>query len=328
MEQQWERRHPFLELDHGAVERLMRPAAPDSRVYSFAPLMSGHRNTNYRVDLAEPDGTRRSIVLRLYTADPSACSREAALARLVGGAVPMPAVLHSAPDADPPYAVVSWIEGVKLDDLLLTADEQAIKAAIYAAGSVLAAIHRFSFPASGFLGPDLEVARPLQTGGEGWAAYVAWFLSERGVGERLGSDLTRRLGRLVSNSAARLDPLRDERSLVHADYKPWNLLVRQDDAGWSVAGVLDWEFAFAGSPLFDLAIFLRQEAQHPPAYARGFEAAYRDAGGNLPPDWRALTKLLDVLNLCSMLDGTGLGKAFVEDARRLLVATLDEFGVA
>jgi hypothetical protein len=41
-----------------------------------------------------------------------------------------------------------------------------------------------------------------------------------------------------------------------------------------------------------------------------------------------LTKLLDVLNLCSMLDGTGLGKAFVEDARRLLVATLDEFGVA
>lgn len=331
MERGWDRRHPFHDLTTEAVEALVRPAFPDGRVRSIEPLTAGLRNTNYRVDLTRPGGSETCVVLRLYTADPAACRREAALARLVGDAVPMARVFHADPDADPPYAVTSWIDGVKLDNLLQDADDAAIESATYAAGSVLAAIHRFSFPGAGFLGPDLEIARPLQMGGEGWAAYVELFLFERGVAGKLGDDLTRRLAHLVTTHATLLDPLQDDRALVHADYKPWNLLVReqpgQPGAGWTLAGVLDWEFAFAGSPLVDLAIFLRQERQQPPAYARGFEAGYRDAGGRLPDDWRPLTKLLDLLNLCSMLDGPGLGGAFVEDARRIVAATLEDFGV-
>jgi aminoglycoside phosphotransferase (APT) family kinase protein len=327
VEWRWERRYPFRDLDREAVERLVTPAAPLSRVQAVAPLTRGLRNASYRVDLAESDGSARSVVLRLYTADPAACRREAALARLVGSSVPVPETLYVDPTADPPYAVTTWIDGLALDEVLASGDPTTVEAVSYAAGAVLAAIHRFDFPSAGFLGPNLEVVQPLQMGGAGWAAYVEMFLGERGVGDRLGADLARRLRRLVAARASSLDVLHDDRALVHADYKPWNLLVRRDDRNWCVAGVLDSEFAFAGSPLFDLSIFLRQEPGQPPGYARGFEAGYRDAGGHLPDDWRDLALLLDVLNLCSMLDGPSVGEAFLQDGRQIIAATLARFGI-
>src|SRR5690349_13631834 len=81
MQENWERRFPFRELDHAAIERLIRLALPGADVRAVQPLTAGLRNTNYRVEL---DGSMpsRSVVLRLYTADPAACQRETALAAL------------------------------------------------------------------------------------------------------------------------------------------------------------------------------------------------------------------------------------------------------
>src|SRR5215213_551676 len=114
LERRWERRYPFRDLDREGVERLVAPAAPNSRVRAVTPLTRGLRNSNYRIDLTEPGGSERSVVLRLYTADPAACRREVALARLVGGSVPVPETIYVDPDADPPYTVTTWIDGVKL----------------------------------------------------------------------------------------------------------------------------------------------------------------------------------------------------------------------
>jgi aminoglycoside/choline kinase family phosphotransferase len=52
------------------------------------------------------------------------------------------------------------------------------------------------------------------------------------------------------------------RQLVHADFNPKNILVR----GASVAAVLDWEFAFSGTPLFDVGNMLRFAERYPPGY--------------------------------------------------------------
>lgn len=329
MEQSWDRRHPFAQLDRDAIQQRVRAAFPSARVLAAEPLHGGLRNSNYRVEISDPP-TR--LVLRLYTADPAACRREATLAARLGGLVPVPALFHAAPDADPPFAITAWIDGSRVDDLLATASPPEIARISCAAGATLAAIHRVRFPAPGFLGPSLGIAQPLPMGGADWARYVGRFLGRPEVAGRLGDELTGRLRRLVATQAWRLDPLRDASALVHADYKPWNLLARpaadngpaprSHDGGWVVAGVLDWEFAFAGAPLFDLAIFLRQEASFPPEYREGFVAGYRTAGGTLPDDWQTLTKLLDLLNLCSMLEGPGLGDAFVRDAVRLLEGTL------
>jgi Ser/Thr protein kinase RdoA (MazF antagonist) len=328
MEQRWERHHPFLSLDPPALEARLRAPFPGARVVRAEPLAGGLRNSNYRVWLA---GRAAPVVVRLFTADPAACRREVALAALVGGSVPVPAILHADPAAEPPLTVTAWVEGVRLDALLRDGvGDGPAEGAAGAAGEVLARIHRFSFPGAGFLGPDLEVRQPLDLSDAGWPGHMEHFLFRRGVGDRLGQDLTRRLWRLVGEQAPRLAPLRGERSLVHADYKPWNLLVAPRDRSpsepWSLAAVLDWEFAFAGPPLVDLAIFLRHRATLPPAYTRAFLHGYAAAGGALPADWEAQTRLLDLLNLCSMLEQPGGGSArATRDIAGLIRATVDSW---
>jgi aminoglycoside phosphotransferase (APT) family kinase protein len=320
MEADWRRGQPFLELDDDALGRVLAAAGLPGSVSAAEPLSAGLRNTNYRVTLA---GESRPVVVRLYTADPSACRREAALVALAAArGVPVPTFLALAPEADPPVAVTTWIDGVGLDELLRAGQPGGIESAARDAGRVLAAIHSIGLSGTGFLAADLSVATPLDVAAE-WPAHVEHFLAGR-AGERLGGALRERLRGFVGAHAARLLPLAGAETLVHGDYKPWNLLARPGDRGWSIAGVLDWEFAFAGCRLVDVAVFLRQEARLPDGYAGWFADGYASAGGRLPPDWRALAKLLDVLNLCSMLDRPHGDDAFVRDARGLIEGSIAE----
>ena len=65
------------------------------------------------------------------------------------------------------------------------------------------------------------------------------------------------------------------RSLLHGDPVPGNVLVADDGAvGW-----VDWEWARAGDPAWDLAALLGREAPEAPAWREGVAAGY----GALPP---------------------------------------------
>jgi fructokinase len=134
------------------------------------------------------------------------------------------------------------------------------------------------------------------------------------MADRLGQPLASDLWRVVEGT-------RGDASLVHADFKPWNLLVGHEGC---IAGVLDWEFAFAGSALFDLGIFLRHDRSLPRDYRSSFIAGYLDAGGSLPADWHRLIKLLDLLNLCQLLERAPATSPAVGQLRGLVAATVAE----
>jgi len=110
-------------------------------------------------------------------------------------------------------------------------------------------------------------------------------------------------------------------ALAHGDFKPRNLLARQEGGVWQICGVLDWEFACAATPLLDFATFLRDEQARPAGFADSFAAAYRTAGGALPDGWRRLTRLVDLLNLLQMLQWSG--DQATADLRRVVGETLD-----
>ncbi len=316
-----ERRYPVLLLTPEQIQEHLQGWQPGARVTEIEQLRGGLRNTNYRVVLA---GQAASVVVRFYVADPTACIREAALSRLVAGQAPKPEILFTDASGEPPFSIYTLAPGERLEDLLYRAAPSVLESTAFAAGQVLARIHATTFPAAGFLSAELTIAEPFRTGGAGWASYMEDFLFRRGVGGKLGADLTEQLWQLVTVSAPRLDPLEDDRSLVHADFQPHNLLVRHDGVGWQVTAVLDWEFALAASPLLDIAIFLRNASRLPAAYGRGFIAGYLEGGGILPPDWRAMAKLLDLLNLCSLLDQPGGGPATIERVQELITATIGE----
>jgi aminoglycoside phosphotransferase (APT) family kinase protein len=315
--QGWRRRFAFIDLEPSQIETLIEPFAAGARVLEAVPLSGGLRNTNYRLRLSSRP---EPVVLRLFSADSSACPREAALERLVAGRVPVPEVLHSEPAADPPWNIVTWVQGERFDQVLRTADDELVRALSRDAGRVLARIHAFTFPTAGFLGPDLSVGAFDGYSGD-WSHMLTDWLLHGHSGTRLGPRLTERLLRFIADNAPRVKAVGTQAHLLHSDYKPWNLLVR----GSEVAAVLDWEFAFSGWPLNDVGIYLRHSASLPPAYLDGFVGGYVDAGGELPADWQRLARLIDLISLCYFLERPEDDPAVVRDVKPLIETTLSDF---
>jgi fructokinase len=112
---------------------------------------------------------------------------------------------------------------------------------------------------------------------------------------------------------------RDPR-LVHGDFNRRNLLVQPVKGRWQVAAVLDWEFAISGSPLADAGAFLRYEKPLAPLAALHFSHGYRAAGGQLPEDWRSLSRCLSLAATCESLTHEDLPAAIALELVDLLMA--------
>jgi aminoglycoside phosphotransferase (APT) family kinase protein len=324
MQEGWGRRYALLTLDTDTLCALLEPVAAGHAIISAEALGGGLVNTNYKVTV---DGWTDKVVVRLYTRDLSACRLEQDIYQLAHDHVPIPEVLYADPAGERygrPYMVTRWIDGTKLDKLLATDDIQVIKSSAAVVGETLAALGNYSFIGPGFFGPGLCLREPLGTPRESVLSYVSDCLFQREAGQRLGSNLTHKVWELLQDHAGLLDEADGPATLVHGDYKAQNLLLRQRKSGdWETAAVLDWEFASAGTPLFDLSILLRYADTLPPAFEQEVAAGYRGAGGGLPHEWKRVIKLLDLLNLCEFLCGQSPQETMIADVTKLIQATVD-----
>jgi aminoglycoside phosphotransferase (APT) family kinase protein len=140
---------------------------------------------------------------------------------------------------------------------------------------------------------------------------------------RMPEELRDRTHALVWSWATRLAELDYQACLVHGDFGKRNLLVRSDTGKWSVAAVLDWEFAISGSPLGDLGHFLRYESDTHRFSEPHFSDGYLHAGGALPHDWCRLARLVDLTALCESLTHEQLPDAVVAELVELVCATVE-----
>jgi aminoglycoside phosphotransferase (APT) family kinase protein len=294
------------ELDSAAVAWLRRVLPSEGGrgggrgITAAEPLGGGYRNENIRL---VTDGG--SYVLRRYLPGDAArtCAIEAALAaRLAAAGVPAAEVIAADPEGSAsgrPLLLARHMPGVMVSEAL-SRDPAAAAGLGAAAGRALAAIGAVTFPCGGaFTGPDL-VPSP-----EALPASLPEFLEScLRAGNAAGALSPAEIGRLRALAAA-ADPLARSvgraRQLVHSDYNGKNLLVVGGDGRWSISAVLDWEFAFSGSPLTDVGNMLRFRDSKPPGFADGFIAGYRDAGGQLPERWREISEALDLYALADFL---------------------------
>lgn len=285
------------ELDQALGPELSRwlgAVLPGQRVTGLARLGGGYRNRNTRLDLDDGE----ALVLRQYEVDEAGriCAVEAALLARLRGAAPVPGLIAADPAgtaAGEPVLLTRFVPGVPLSAVLAGPGDHA--ALGRAAGRALGAIGTVTFDGGGFFtdGTLQPTAGDLAGGLPGFvdaclaAGPAPTVLS---AAELAG---LRELARADEPLAARAD---GARQLVHSDYNPKNLLIGTDG---SVAAVLDWEFAFSGSPLHDVGNMLRFE--QPPGFAAGFADGFRDGGGELPPDWREISAALDLFALADLL---------------------------
>lgn len=98
-------------------------------------------------------------------------------------------------------------------------------------------------------------------------------------------------------------------------------MMDQVDGAVEVAAVLDWEFAIAGPPLYDLGVLLRSDPSLRSAFTAGVIDGYTDHGGQLPTEWRRMIRLLDLINLCDFL-AKASGETMVRDVVNLIDHTI------
>jgi len=137
--------------------------------------------------------------------------------------------------------------------------------------------------------------------------------------------MTQSLWSFLKNNAHYFDVLDGARSLVHSDFNGFNILVRQNKERWNVTAVLDWEFAFAGSPLIDIGNMLRYSHMYPPIFEREFLHGYQEQGGILPAEWKKVAKLVDLLSLCEFLNSPTPRDALLQEVSGLIIGTLEHW---
>jgi aminoglycoside phosphotransferase (APT) family kinase protein len=221
----------------------------------LTPLAGGYSGESFLVGTGDD-----RVVVRIYRRDPDRAAVDASLLRLVQGIVPVPAVLEVRPATTdrPAVLVTEYLDGIPLDRVL-RADPPGLDWATlgHNVGRVLGCLSGIPFLRFGqFADADLRIAS-----GQLPSDLAAWAQHFRDTG-RLASWAEgdwQALQSLVDLGEQRLDDSPNQRRVVlaHSDFNPKNILV--DPVGCGVVGLLDWEFAHAGSIYADFGNFTRFE---------------------------------------------------------------------
>lgn len=300
---------------------LPEPAVVDRMVggpvAAMVPVSGGLANTNLRVDRAVGD----RVLLRLYRRDPGQARKERQLHDRLAGVLPVPRFV-AGPRQDAAtgltYAVLEWMPGERLELALPALDQDGRAGIGRALGAVLAAVHSVRFPHAGFFDAELRPSPPLPGGAAGLAAFLRRCLLEPPGDARVSPSHAAEIVAFAAAAGDRLAAWEEVATLVHGDCNASNILV----AGGRVTALLDWEFAFAGSPAFDFANLLRPPTGRCPAFVAGLEDGYRGAGGSLPADWRRLAAIADLYAWADFLARPAPGDRLVADATAAMLATV------
>jgi aminoglycoside phosphotransferase (APT) family kinase protein len=239
---------------------------------SLTPIEGGWSGETF---IAEAAGERS--VVRIFAGPrhhPQATLIQEAVLRLVRGLVPVPAVKEvrrAEPDADVPGLLVTeLLPGVRGDLLLPTLDPTGLATLGERLGRIAGTLAGMPQLTAGLFADESLRVEPFDPDLDDWVARHE---------ERLGWDDGDLDGlRAVAGGAQTILDDVGRVSLVHSDLNPKNLLLDADTL--EVTGVLDWEFAHAGSPYADLGNLIRFERE--PAYVEAVLRGYAGLRGDEP----------------------------------------------
>jgi Ser/Thr protein kinase RdoA (MazF antagonist) len=260
---------------------------------SLRPLAGGHSGETFLADVAGEEAVVRVYGGRSASRGPLAPEIDAAVLDLVRGLLPVPEVLdvrRGDPDADlPGLLVTSRLPGDRLDLVLPGLDDEGRRRVGTELGTLVGRLGHMTQPRAGTFTDRTLVPRELP---EHLRELPLWVRSHEPA---LGGDLVEALLPLAERGQDLLD--QDRRvCLVHSDLNAKNLLV--DPETLRVTGVVDWEFAMAGSPYADLGNLLRFDRD--PVLVDSVVSAYRDFMPSTPDDLLDRARAADLFALVDL----------------------------
>ncbi len=293
----WERYRVHFPIDKVTLKRLLQPYS-NSEITNVTLLSEGCANSNYKVEFI----TGPPVVLRIYLREKDSVAREIALHNLLVNQLPVPEVFYSDDSCtliDHPYAIMHFVDGESMRNIILSKDKSSIKECAFSAGIYLNHLRNITLSHGGFFQDNKLTIRPFHHDEE-YLPYAYSCLDNKNVLESLGIQRADNLRAFLEKNQ-HFFPKKSEANLTHADYDPANMLVKKTDERYQVVAILDWEFAFSGSYLMDIGIFLRYSHKLPEIYETNFVKGIISGGNTLPKDWKKSAKLMDIICLLSLL---------------------------
>jgi aminoglycoside phosphotransferase (APT) family kinase protein len=237
----------------------------------------------------------QSFVLR-YRLDnqPQLAYKEAYIGELLHRqAVPAPRVVAIATSDQKVATLSTWLPGIRLDQARMHISSSDLSSAWRSVGAALRRAHAISLPVAGEI--VLDRVEPFVGGWAQWvladlATDLSWLQAALGVPS---SSRSRLEGVITAALAALAEaPVR----LIHNDALPQNVLVAPGADGWRCSGWLDWEFARAADPYWDVATFdFRPAGLVPAAFYEGYGEPPREPAASiydlLMATWRTRVEL-------------------------------------
>lgn len=255
-------------------------------------LSGGCANLNYKI--TKQRGSFE--ILRIYVRDSDSIGIENAISNIIDGLIPVPEFLQLRKANSNSIARLSFIEGITLRDLLLGDEEFDLYEIMYQIGDIINKIRQVKFPQAGIFDDKLNISRKIDK------EFIFNYLNDLLNNENLINSLSKNIiDKVEDNKEEIVGILSDieDVSLVHGDFDPANVLVDRKGGSWFVSGILDWEFAHAGSYITDVANMLRYRHLMP----RGFQEGLIDSLA-VPDNWGQIVNYNNLLSLFDLLSNT------------------------
>lgn len=291
----WEKASEQYQLQEKAIVRMVEQAFPSKELVSYEIIAGGCVNINIKIILAHE---KSPFIIRVYLRDKEASYREKKLGELLKTTVPVPQTFYIGASDAYRFAVVEFMPGMPLRDLLLSDVSYDIVAVMHEVGIVLGNIAAHTFSTSGFFDKDLNSVESLD---QSLLNYAKSCLQNSVVVSQLNAQVVERIDSLFDSYGYLFADIETQHNLVHGDFDPANIFVRNNNGIWQVSAVLDWEFAFSGSFLWDIANMLRYAHKMPAEFQDAFIKGCVGSGIVLPKNWQILVCLLNIISLLDCL---------------------------
>ncbi len=290
----WEKSHTQHHISSDLIIKMIRSAYPSSTLMSYEIIAGGCANLNIKIKFAKNE---LNVVLRIYLRDKTSVYREQKIGELLKQTIHVPQIYYIGEISNYLFAITEFIPGISLRDLLLGNLLYDMEKIMYKAGSLLANINSYKFSNSGFFDKNLNILKPI-TRNE-YLVFAKDCLKNNNVLSQITSKEIDQINYLLRKYEYLL-PDGTEKNLVHADFEPANIFVEEQNNDWNISGVLDWEFAFSGSILCDVANMLRYAHKMPSIFEKSFLQGLQ-LNRKLPDNWRTSIHLLNLLSLLDCL---------------------------
>jgi aminoglycoside phosphotransferase (APT) family kinase protein len=293
--QNHEKANTHHQIPSKVIHKMVELGCPDLKLSSFEIISGGCANPNIKILL---EGEEHPLLLRIYLRDKNSAILEQNLYKLLGSKVPVPIIYYVGYIDDYHFAICQFIQGITLRNLLLSDVPHNVEAIMKEVGLILAKFSKIEFAEAGFFDQNLNIIE--RTSRASYLTFVDQLWQNQFICQTLNPAIINKIKDYL-NKYAELLPNENEKHLVHGDFDPANILVKQVDGIWKIAAILDWEFAFSGSIIFDVANCLRYAHHMPDLFSISFLEGLENGGVVLPDNWQITAHLLNLVSLLDIL---------------------------